>query len=153
MVFQGILGKLGLSGVSGLAQGGGFGLGYGFMVRAGYDLYGQMRDKVLGALTGQRYTPGTATSMAGTGGIMGLSRTDPGTDTHTLNTMTQSQQERLWKMSGGKRKGGVPLVYAQKQAQKSSQPSFRQMKFDINKERARKYYKNKDFYDTFNIKL
>ena len=76
MVLQGILAKMGLGGLQGLSQGGGFGLGYGFMVRAGYDLYGQLRDNVIGKLTGARYTPDTATSMMGTGGLMGLSRTE-----------------------------------------------------------------------------
>ena len=35
MVLQALLAKMGLGATAGLAQGGGFGLGYGFMVRAG----------------------------------------------------------------------------------------------------------------------
>lgn len=105
MVFQGILGKLGLSGISGLAQGGGFGLGYGFMVRMGYDLYGALKDKAISSLTGLRYTPDTSTSMAGTGGLMGLKH-NPGNrvDNTTLNNMTSQQRDSLAKKLGGAHK-------------------------------------------------
>lgn len=78
MVLQGVLARMGLGGLQGLSQGGGFGLGYGFMVRAGYDLYGALRDKFTDSLTNARYTPGnTGVSMMGTGGLMGMQRTNP----------------------------------------------------------------------------
>jgi hypothetical protein len=95
-------------GIQGLAQGGGFGLGYGFMVRAGYDLYGAVKDKLMGMLGMARYTPDPFTSMAGTGGIMGMQRNTSDTDEyrHTINRlqqngMTQQQIDSLARKKGG----------------------------------------------------
>ena len=102
-----LLGKLGLGGLNGLAQCGGFGLGYGFMVRAGYDLYGAIKDQLVGGLTTARYTPSTATSMMGTGGLMGLKHNPKhrdSVDTSTLNNMTQSQKDSLARRIGGAHK-------------------------------------------------
>jgi hypothetical protein len=98
-----LLGKLGLGGLNGLAQGGGFGLGYGFMVRAGYDLYGAIKDQLVGGLQTARYMPSTATSMMGTGGLMGLKHNpaNRSPDTTTLNNMTQQQKESIGRKIGG----------------------------------------------------
>lgn len=40
--------SLGLLGLSGLLQGGGFGVGYGFGVRLGYDSYGALKNGLFG---------------------------------------------------------------------------------------------------------
>jgi hypothetical protein len=128
MVLQAILGRLGLGGLTGLAQGGGFGLGYGFMVRAGYDLYGQMRDKVMETLGIQRYTPDTATSMAGTGGLMGLSRTDssqpqpmPELGGYKNSGMTKIQYENRARAIGGTHKMPAYLA-SQRNKTRATQP-------------------------------
>ena len=93
--------------LGGLAQGGGFGLGYGFMVRAGYDLYGAIKDQVVGSLMGARYVPDSSTSMLGTGGLMGLKHNPKhrdSVDTTTLNSMTAQQKDRLGRRLGGAHK-------------------------------------------------
>lgn len=124
MVFPAILAKLGLGATTGLAQGGGFGLGYGFMVRAGYDLYGQMRDSVLKTLMGQRYNPLPAPSMAATGGLMGLQRTQSNTSPAGLpaslggyknSGMTQQQYDAKAKFIGGAHKMDAYLAGKSKQ--------------------------------------
>ena len=112
-------------GVQGLAQGGGFGLGYGFMVRAGYDLYGAIKDRLIGSLQQTRYSPDTALSMAGTGGLMGLKHNPENRepDTSTLNRMTSQQQDSLARKLGGKHKIPAYLQSRQKRTQQSTRPA------------------------------
>lgn len=165
--------------LSGLAQGGGFGLGYGFMVRAGYDLYGAVKDQVIGALTGQRYTPNPASSMMGTGGLMGLKHNPQNrdsVDTTTLNTLAGlkktpkfKEMEALHGPSNAfnfyKAKYGNPLSRTTqtstvarkftprvhtKTGRLETEYQFRKRVYE--QTRRQKYYNNKSFYDTFNIK-
>ncbi len=93
----GALGNRG-SALGGLMQGGGFGLGYGFMVRAGYDLYGAIKDKLVGSLMGARYTVPAASSMIGTGGLMGLNHNPANrVDNTTLNSMVSMESDPRYK--------------------------------------------------------
>lgn len=69
-------------GLTGLLQGGGFGLGYGFGVRMGYDAYGGLK-KALGLDTVEgtkkkmataRYNTHPFVSHLGSGALMGLDK-------------------------------------------------------------------------------
>lgn len=100
----GALGNRG-SALGGLMQGGGFGLGYGFMVRAGYDLYGAIKDKVIGSLMGARYMPGTGASMMGTGGLMGMQHNPEhrgSVDTYSLQQLQNNPKFQAIQGSVGK---------------------------------------------------
>jgi hypothetical protein len=106
--------------LGGLSQGGGFGLGYGFMVRAGYDLYGAIKDQVIGNLMGARYVPDSATSMMGTGGLMGMKHNPKhrdSVDTTTLNNLTTQQKDSLARKIGGAHK--LPAYLKAKSTQSS----------------------------------
>lgn len=171
--------------LSGLAQGGGFGLGYGFMVRAGYDLYGAIKDKVIGSLMGARYVPAPATSMMGTGGLMGMKHNpDNRIDNSTLPVMqgakltneqikqTPEYQRYKWQFGasnalnvykrnhpGAVQPRSIATSKVTRNYQKQISPitgrreSDYQYQARINKSiRRQKYYNNKSFYDTFNIK-
>jgi hypothetical protein len=58
--------------VSGLAQGGGFGIGYGFGVRLGYDAYGGLKDLITKGSQGARYSTSPFTSHLGSGILSAL---------------------------------------------------------------------------------
>lgn len=63
-----VLGLLSLGkGLTGLLQGGGFGIGYGFGVRLGYDTYGGLKDLIMGKAQKARYAKDNFTSHLGSG--------------------------------------------------------------------------------------
>lgn len=71
--------SLGLLPLQGVLQGGGFGLGYGFGVRLGYDGYGALKDTLFGsekstkeAATSARYSANPLLSQVGTGLLTAL---------------------------------------------------------------------------------
>lgn len=165
MVLQGILAKMGLGGLQGLSQGGGFGLGYGFMVRAGYDLYGQARDKIMQLLTGARYTPDTGTSMMGTGGLMGLSRTDSKEtpDTTSLSKMQSDPkyQSLVRRLGASNAKSAYQKIQGMEKARQSrpihprtGKPMnewYYQNVYLRQKKSRQAYYDRKHFIDNFKL--
>lgn len=156
-------------GLSGLAQGGGFGLGYGFMVRAGYDLYGALRDRLTSNLTALRYTPDSGHSMIGTGGLMGLARTNnnavnmpfPVANASPGGSPSPMGQSKIDRMQGIMKAGSYRNWLASKKGSGPSHqvinPNTRRLASDWyvknvhnpRKERRQKYYNHKSFYDTF----
>lgn len=63
---------LGLLGLQGLLQGGGFGIGYGFGVRLGYDSYGALKDMLVPQAQQARYSPNPFMSHLGSGILTAL---------------------------------------------------------------------------------
>lgn len=68
---------LGLTAITGILQGGGFGLGYGFGVRAGYDAYGWMKKTLIEKATTARYSSNPFMSHLGSGILSALGLKDP----------------------------------------------------------------------------
>lgn len=77
MVLGSLITKL-VPGLQGLLQGGGFGLGYGFGVRLGYDAYGGLKDLITKGAASARLSPSTGfTSHLGSGILTALGLTMP----------------------------------------------------------------------------
>lgn len=73
-----VLGLAGLGkGLMGLLQGGGFGIGYGFGVRLGYDTYGGIKDLITGKAQQARYSKDNFTSHLGSGILSALGLKSP----------------------------------------------------------------------------
>lgn len=68
---------LGLTALTGILQGGGFGMGYGFGVRLGYDSYGWLKDLLTGKATEARYSNNTFMPHLGSGILSALGLGNP----------------------------------------------------------------------------
>lgn len=87
----------------GLLQGGGFGIGYGFGVRLGYDAYGHIKDLFTGKAGQARYSPDPFTSHLGSGILSALQLKTPEAHASTDNSqdailqrqIAQHEEERL----------------------------------------------------------
>jgi hypothetical protein len=77
-----------LTGLQGLFQGGGFGIGYGFGVRLGYDAYGGLKDWLTGKASNLRYSTNPFMSHLGSGVLSALGLSDAG----DMAQMTNNQK-------------------------------------------------------------
>lgn len=84
------LGLNAMQGISGIFQGGGFGMGYGFGVRLGYDAYGALKNFLTGKSKSLRYSTNPTLSHLGSGLLSALGLTDADTLAGATNGFTNA---------------------------------------------------------------